>query len=81
MLIHGVARRAATHEHTSEVDRQPGGGRFPHARSDDLGLGRQYELEGVLRLACGIVEQYVLCPRADVDGEDGRGDGVMGVMG
>ena len=57
--------------------------------ADDLRLGRQHQLETILWLAGGIVEQHVLRPRADVDGEDrtvmrvmGKGDwegtGVMG---
>ena len=70
MVVHGVARRAATHQFTAQVDRQPGGGGLPHAPPDDLRLGRQHELQTILWLACGIVEQHILRPRADVNGED-----------
>ena len=41
-----------------------------HAPPDHLRLGRQYELETILGLACGIVEQHILRPRSDINSED-----------
>jgi hypothetical protein len=70
VVFHGIGGRTPAHEHTVEVDRQPGGGGLPHSRPDDLRLGWQHHLERVLRLSGGIIEQDVLRPRADVDGED-----------